>query len=187
VLRARQQRRTHEWRGAIAFANIGLDGATVRGGKWFKKHRTKLLRQFTELLQYNWQGSRVIGLCLNEVGNLSDLLNQEDRQFFDELIQEAFQQAGATEHGPAQIIWSEGDTVSAWRQEQAVANLSPLTNTFGVRPWRTLDRLEVMGATEHGAFSLLVYNNNQPVSEKTLFPAEMRRRLCKATQSNTPR
>jgi hypothetical protein len=56
-----------EWRGAIAFANIGLDGATVRGGKWFKKDRTKLLKQFTELLQYNWQGSRVIGLCLNEV------------------------------------------------------------------------------------------------------------------------
>ena len=168
----------NEWQGAIAFANIGLAGAAVRGNQW-RKHRKKLLKQFTELLQY--RQLKVVGLCLNEVGNLSDLLTPEDRQHFDELIQEAFQQAGATEHGPAQIIWSEGETVSAWRQEQVVKSLLPLTNIPKVHAYRTLDRLEVMGDTEHGPCSLLIYNNHQPASDERPFPKGMRRTLCRAT------
>ena len=168
-----------EWRGPIAFANIGLAGAAVRGSKWIEKHRPRLLTQFTELLQY--QALKVVGLCLIEVGNLSDLLGQEDRLLFDEVIQAAFEQAGATEHGPAQIIWSEGETLSAWRKEQVVNNRSPLTNISSVDPWRTLDRLEVMGDTEHGACSLLVYNNHQPSSQERPFSSGMRRRLCRAT------
>jgi hypothetical protein len=170
-----------EWRGAIAFANIGLAGSAVRGGKW-KCRRGQLLKQFTKLLLYN--GLKVIGICLNEVGNLSDLLDQKDRQIFDELIQEAFNNAGATEHGPARIIWSEGETVSAWRHEQAVKDLSPLTNIDRVHPWRTLDRLEVMGATVHGPCSLLVYNNHQPSSPERVFPSAMRCRLCRATMQD---
>ena len=54
-------------------------------------------------------------LC--EVGNLSDLLLADDRAKFDELIQEAFEKAGATEHGAPQIFWSGGETVAAFRAE----------------------------------------------------------------------
>ena len=113
--------------------------------------------------------------------NLSDLLSQEQRFLFDALLLEAFEQAGATEHGAVQIIWSAGETVSAWRAEQVVTNLSALTKIPKVDAWRTLDRLEVFGATEHGSCSLLVYNNHQPSSDRRTFPAEMRRKLCKAT------
>jgi hypothetical protein len=42
--------------------------------KMVQKESHEIIGQFTELLQYNWQGS-----CLNEVGNLSDLLNQESK------------------------------------------------------------------------------------------------------------
>jgi hypothetical protein len=50
-----------------------------------------------------------VGLCLNEVGNLSDLFRKTDKELFDNLIQEAFQEAGAAEHGPAQIFWGDGE------------------------------------------------------------------------------
>ena len=175
-----------EWRGAIAFANIGLPGIAVRSSKWKKTHRPTLLQQFTDLLLYNvgeptQTPCKVVGLCLNEVGNLSDLLGYEERILFDDLIQEAFNMAGATEHGPARIFWSKGETISAWRQEQVVTNLSALTKMPRVDDWRTLDRLEVIGATKHGPCSLLVYNSHQPSSDLRKFPMEMRRRLCKAT------
>jgi hypothetical protein len=134
-----------------------------------------------------------VGLCLNEVGNLSDLFRKTDKELFDNLIQEAFQDAGAAEHGPAQIFWGDGETVAAWRHEQEVNKLSQLKKLPHVSTWRTLDRFEVTGATEHGPASLLVYNNHQPASAVRKFPVPMRIRLCREVlkdairnHSNTP-
>ena len=72
----------------------------MTGPNWLKKHRPTLLKQFVELLEYK----NVIGLCLCEVGNLSDLLDAEDRREFEELIQDAFQRAYSTGEGPAHFL-----------------------------------------------------------------------------------
>ena len=49
---------------------------------------------------------RPIGLLLNEVGNMSDLLDGATMRKFDDLIEEVFELAGATEHGAPRIFWS---------------------------------------------------------------------------------
>ena len=86
-----------EWRMALAFANVGLTGTAASAKHWVNRRRPKLLQQFTALLQSE---ERPAGLLLNEVGNLSDLLVQDERQKFSELLTEAFHNAGASEHGP---------------------------------------------------------------------------------------
>ena len=44
---------TVEWKGALAFANIGFAGEAVCGSKWAKKHRPTLLETFAEPTQQN--------------------------------------------------------------------------------------------------------------------------------------
>ena len=56
---------------------------------------------FTELIRED-----VMGICLNEVGNMSELLTETAQQRFDEVVREAFQAASATEYGEPQIFWS---------------------------------------------------------------------------------
>ena len=145
---------------ALAFANIGITGNTVSGSQRVKKHRPKLLDLFVALLQSK---ERPAGLLLNEVGNLNDLLQDLERQEFNDLLRQAFQTADASEHGSPQIIWSDGETVAAFRKEVEVVSLSTLRfkPSSGVDTWRVVERFKVIGATEHGPCSLLVYN---PVS-----------------------
>jgi hypothetical protein len=151
------------WGGALAFANIGLPGDAFTGSKWAKTHRPGLLTEFIELLQYS---SDVVGLCLNEVGNLDDLLSEEAKKIFEGLIQEAFETAGSAERGPAKIFWPKGggETVTAWRADMVVIPMSTLKNMPKQPPYRVVERLLLIGATEHGQCSLLVYNQHQPAS-----------------------
>ena len=99
---------------ALAFANIGLARSAVVGTNWTKTHRPTLLRQFVDLLRSE---KRPAGLLLNEVGNLSDLLQDDERNKFSDLLIEAFHSAGASEHGRPRIFWSGGETVAALRSE----------------------------------------------------------------------
>ena len=178
------------WLGGIAFANIGLPGEALRTSNWRKTHRPALLQQFTKLLSPKSRSGalefKVVGLCLNEVGNLSDLLSREDQMVFEHLLEEAFDKAGATEHGPPQIYWS-GETVAAWLHEQPVRQLPTLKKMLKVDAWRAVERFEVIGATAHGPCSLLVYNNHQPASAKRPFPPNMRINLCKAVLQDAVR
>ena len=59
------------WRVSLAFSNLGLAGAAFSGKRW-KEHKEVLVQLFTELLK-----KQVMGLLLNEVGNMDDLLTFE--------------------------------------------------------------------------------------------------------------
>jgi len=175
-----------EWQCALAFADIGLPGSAVSGSHWSNKHRPALLRQFTRLLQTE---RRPAGLLLCEVGNLTELLKTEDRQEFDTLFKDAFAAAGATEHGQPQIFWSGGETVAAFRSDVNVERLEPLTFNAASRvdTWRVCERFEVIGATEHGPCSLLVYNQHQPCSSVRRFEPTQRANFCKAVLADALR
>ena len=130
---------------ALAFANIGLAGKAVGGSRWAKHHRPKLLKQLVGLLTTQ---ERPAGLLLNEVGNLSEVLDAQQRDEFNALLTEAFAKAGASEHGNPRIIWSYGETVAAFRAELAVTAMPPLTFNAESRVgmWRVAERFQVFGA-----------------------------------------
>ena len=131
--------------------------------------RTGKLDLFTDLLKEG-----VLGLLLNEVGNMSDLVTVEGGQErLEEVLVAAFEKAGATEHGLPQFLWSKGETMAAFRSEVQVLQLEPLTRMKRVDPRRAVERFEVIGATEHGPCSLLIYNTHQPQSTNRPFKPTM--------------
>ena len=87
-----------EWRGALVYSNLGSPGAGFSGPHWGRKHRPVLLELFTKLLSSE---KPVLGLLLCEVGNVDDLCNDNGKKRLERVITEAFQAAGATEHGDA--------------------------------------------------------------------------------------
>ena len=131
-----------EWCGGIAFSNIGLAGAAVLGQQWHKVHRPRLRRLLTELLREN-----VMGIGLNEVGNMSDLLTEPAKQRVEQVVAGAFSDVGALEHGPPRIFWSGGETMAMFRADVQVEALPSLTNMLKVDDWRTVDRFVLTGAT----------------------------------------
>ena len=86
------------WAGRVAIANIGLDGRAILGATW-KRHHKRLLRQFTDMLNYG----NVCGLCLCEVGSFDYPLTEEVRSRVHNLIEEAFEDSGASAHGHAPL------------------------------------------------------------------------------------
>ena len=165
-----------EWCDAIAFANIGLAGAAIQGIHWHTRHRPQLLTILKELLLQN-----VIGICLCEVGNGVDPLNQEGQKRFEHLALEAFDEAGASEHAPPQIFWGEGETMAMFRAEAQVQQLTPMTEIHMVDAWRTVGKFKVSAATKHGrAVSLLLFNQYQPKSTRRKFSFCQQKNLCTA-------
>ena len=55
-----------DWKGALAYSNIGLDGKAVRGSKWQKIHKPRLVKLVVELLR----AKPLFGVLLNEVANV---------------------------------------------------------------------------------------------------------------------
>jgi hypothetical protein len=166
-----------EWGGAFAYSNLGLPGAGFSGPHWANKHRPVLLKLFTELMSSDYP---VLGLLLCEVGNLDDLLDATGKKRLEDVIREAFRAAGATEHGEPQFIWSQDETMAAFRADVQVRALDPLKKMKRVHAWRVVQRFEVTGATEHGPCSLLIYNTHQPKSMKRKFSVVMSIDFCKA-------
>ena len=64
--------------------------------------------------------SSVLGLLLCEVGNMDDLLDANAKNKLEDVIIDAFREAGATEHGDPQFIWSEDETMAAFKAEVKV-------------------------------------------------------------------
>ena len=81
-----------------------------------------MLELFTNLIK-----DQVLGLLLNEVGNMSNLLTIESKGRLENVLTEAFQKAGASDHGLPQFFWSEGSKMAAFRSEVQVLALEPLT------------------------------------------------------------
>ena len=94
-----------EWSGSLAIANIGLSGQAIMGTKW-PRHRAKLFMQLTGMLEYD--GGKVCGLCLCEVGSLQHPLTNDVRERVKELIEEVFENSSAAEHGRCNIVWPQG-------------------------------------------------------------------------------
>ena len=160
------------WNGCLAFSNIGLSGEAIRGSRW-QKHRKRVFNIVVKLLTTK----RLLGVLLNEVGNLSDLLDPKSKEKFTNMILHAFQEAGYEE---PTIFWSNGETMAAFRHGVTVNYLAPLTNMKRVHRWRIVERFELIGATRQGECKMLVFNTHQPSSSGRSFPASMRVDFCKA-------
>ena len=102
------------WRMAFAFANVGISGTMVKSHNWAETHRLKLLTQLVALLQSKEEPA---GIFLNEIGNLSDLVEGQEREKINGVLKDAFNIAG---HGNPQIFWSDGETLEAFRAEVSV-------------------------------------------------------------------
>ena len=99
----------------------------------------------------------------------------ESKKRLELVLEEAFEKVGATEQGPPQFFWSEGETMAAFRCEVKVRYLKPLT-----RINRVIERFEVFGAREHSSSSMLIYNNHQPKSDNRPFKVNQQIDFCKA-------
>ena len=168
------------WDGLLAFANIGLPGAAVSGSQWTKKHRPRLDKLVTDLFHesQHCDGKRheLNGILLNEVGNLSDLLDKNCKKKFDDMMTAAFERATGTK---PYITWSDGETMAAFRDHIKVESLPRMHRMYKIDSWRTVERFLVYGATEHGSRTLLVYNQHQPSSPERPFPTNQRVMFCK--------
>ena len=100
----------------FATLNVGLGNKAIKGSKWEKDHRPKLLKVFTDLVRGK-EGKKADGLFLCEVGNYYDLFSDTSVAKMNDLITEAFEKAGAIEHGPPQIFWSDNETCAAFQHQ----------------------------------------------------------------------
>ena len=144
--------------------------------KWRRTNRPKLFDMFVSLLTSK---EYVMGICLNEVGNLDDLLDEKKIAEFNILIEQGFESAGASQHGNPQIFWS-GETVVAFRAEIGIRTLPPLTEMHQVHSWRVIERFEIVGASGLEQCKFLLYNTHQPASSKRPLKQKMRVDVCKA-------
>ena len=167
----------NNWDGAFAFSNAGMAGAAFEGPKWQKKHAGKLGEIFSNLLMTKQKPQAIL---LNEVGNLTDPITTEGRERLEEVLRSAFNETGAAEHGPPQFFWSSGETMAVFTAGARVHVMEPLTNMLRVDSWRTVERLKVIGATEHGKHTLLIYNQHQPSSARRPFKQSQKINFCKA-------
>ena len=98
--------------GVIAFSNLGLAGSAVIGTKW-PKHETRLRSLVVDLFNAATQrGRALVGILLNEVGNMSDLVTEEGRNNFNRMLVNSFRDARGEE---PQVHWSLGETMAAFR------------------------------------------------------------------------
>ena len=126
--------RQNAWEGTLAFSNIGLAGAAVRGKQWSNNHRPRLTRLVTELFEASAGHGRhheLLGILLNEVGNMSYLLDDKCRDTFGDMMSDAFLSAAGIE---PQIMWSPGETMAAYRPDINVECLPRLTQMDRLHP-----------------------------------------------------
>ena len=167
--------RQDAWEGTLAFSNIG-----VRGQQWSKKHRPRRYRLVTELFEASAAHGRrheLLGVLLNDAGNMSDLLDSDCKDKFGDMMSDAFISAAGCE---PRILWNPGETMAAFRPEVIPECLPQLVQMNRVDPWRTVDRFAIHGATEHGSCKLVIYNQHQPATTERPFRAAMRIAFFKA-------
>ena len=164
---AAEQIRGKVFEGVLAFSNIGLAGKAVNSESSWPKHRRRLHVLVSDLFTAATERGRVLwGILLNEVGNMSELLDHCGRQNFDGMLRDGFRQSCGEE---PQLYWSKGETMAAFRPAVTVERLPSLVRMTRVDPWRTVERFALFGATEHGPCTLLVFNQHQPKSSTRPF------------------
>ena len=76
--------------GVLAFSNLGLPGSAITGGHG-RNHETRLNRLMSELFEAaTVRGRTLVGILLNEVGNMSELVSKEGRRNFDGMLRNSF-------------------------------------------------------------------------------------------------
>ena len=95
------------WEGVLAFSNIGLAGNALRGKRWPRVHEKRLSKLVSDLFSAAPErGGRVLcGTLLNEVGNLSELVDELGREKFNRALTASLRQSCSEE---PQIYWSSG-------------------------------------------------------------------------------
>ena len=85
--------------GLIAFANVEITAASVRGADWDQRHRPRLLAQLRDLLNSEKCASGApehaaatipLGICLCEVGNCSEILDADEKHEIEKMVTDAF-------------------------------------------------------------------------------------------------
>ena len=168
------------WTGCVVFANLDLQACALRGARW-PQRRTRLLNVVMHWFDsaFAIDDSDLHGIFVSDLGSIHDILEDRDKSTFDEVIRSAFL---AKIYSVPQLVWPVryNGMMAAFRNNIAVVTLPVLTGMDGLEPWRVVERSEIYGATEHGCYKLLVYNNSQPSSKRSPFPHRMRMQLCKA-------
>ena len=86
----------------VAFANIGLmDSAWL--GQNYEEHMQAITTQTRDLLVQH----ACLGILFCECGSWQKGYKGTAKERFEEAVTAGFRQAGATEHGPPQILWPD--------------------------------------------------------------------------------
>ena len=79
--------------GVLAFSNLGLAGEGFTSKKWHQ-HEARLSQLVSELfIAARERGRALSGILLNEVGNLSELVDEQGRQNMNSMLQTRFLQS----------------------------------------------------------------------------------------------
>ena len=89
---------------SIAFCNVGIMESALQGSNR-NTHYRNIRSQVQQLLQKHG----VLGICFCEMGQPRVGLSQGSRARIEATIQSAWRDAGAAEHGAAQVFWAAPD------------------------------------------------------------------------------
>ena len=120
---------------------------------------------------------RLLGILLNEVGNMTELLDTEGKMRLEAVLNNVFERQ--TGNRP-QFFWNDGETMAVFRADVHVQELSRLCRIPRMDSWKVLERFYIHDAVEHGSSGLLIYNTHQPQSKERLFGARRKLAMCKA-------
>ena len=152
----------------VAFANIGLLNSALEG-KQRNKHMERISRQSQEILQRH----DVLGICFCEAGEQGVGFSPACRKFFEKYVTEAFEKAGATEHGEPQYFWeAEAHYVSVFKADVDVEQGKLIRNLYRHQPWRDAQTLKI--STGDMPKPVRVINSQQPSSDKRPFTVRAR-------------
>ena len=154
-------------RGCVASINIGLPGEAVKGEQW-NSCSTVLLDLFVEALTYS---KDIIGLLVSGLGSVTDPYDDDDRERFDCLFEEAFRMAeeetDVSKHKGIQIFWARGKVAETVMIFKAHVKVTMVDSIILPNSWRRVEVARIEGTTEHNEqVSMLIYNTHQPSARK---------------------
>ena len=167
-------------RGCVASINIGLPGEAVKGEQW-NSSSSVLLDLFVEALTYS---KETIGLLVSGLGSVTDPYDDDDRERFDCLFEEAFRMAeeetDVSKHKGIQIFWARGKAAETVMIFKAHVKVTMVDSIILPNSWRRVEVARIEGTTEHNEqVSMLIYNTHQPSSWLHPFETQHKIELCK--------
>ena len=167
-------------RGCVASINIGLPVDAVKGEQW-NSCSTVLLDLFVEALTYS---KDIIGLLVSGLGSVTDPYDDDDRERFDCLFEEAFlmaeEETDVSKHKGIQIFWARGKAPETVMIFKAHVKVTMVDSIILPNSWRRVEVARIEGATEHNEqVSMLIYNTHQPSFLLNPFEHHQKIELCK--------